>query len=84
MNENDQILVEAASFFEEIYSDRASEDSLSPINLFLPFNYKSITSQDQEILSANITLQELETSIKGMRNGQSPGLDGFTVEFYGI
>ena len=82
MSENDHILAEGARFFSEIYSELASQDTISHINVFLPQNYKQISLQDHDFLSKQLTVDELFQALKGMKNGKSPGSDRFTVEFY--
>ena len=40
-----------------------------------------IDSNAQDLLSEEITLDELHNALKGMKNGKAPGMDGYTVAF---
>lgn len=41
-----------------------------------------IQQVDNELLTRPFTLEELDTTIKEMRNNTAPGPDGFSVEFF--
>ena len=41
-----------------------------------------LTDDDREQMEGEITEQECLSTLKNMSNGKSPGIDGFTVEFY--
>ena len=42
----------------------------------------TLTDQESLTLEGNITCEEILTALKLMKNGKSPGTDGFSVEFY--
>ena len=41
-----------------------------------------LTEEEAETLNGDLTLQEVSTALKNMKNNKSPGTDGFSVEFY--
>ena len=80
-----EILEEQKSFYEKLYS------STNPIlhqehkNLFFDENNPFIRKlSDEQRLQAegNLNTNECLKTLKNMKNGKSPGMDGFTTEFY--
>ena len=49
-------------------------------NLELP----KVTQENNAMLTKPITIQEVYKQIQGLKNGKSPGDDGFTNEFYKV
>ena len=45
-------------------------------------NKAKLSDHDSEQLEGEITYSELSETLKNMKNGKSPGQDGFTVEFF--
>lgn len=41
-----------------------------------------LKEEDKKILEEDLTTSELESALKQMKNGKSPGIDGITSEFY--
>ena len=52
------------------------------INDTLGENETKLSDQEAENLEGEITLTELTKPLKNMKNDKSPGLDGFTVDFF--
>ena len=72
------ILHEQAAFYKKLYSTRKLE-----INTETFFNHEIHLNDDQkESCEGNLTYSECGEALKVMKNGKSPGSDGFTVEFY--
>ena len=46
------------------------------------FNLPGLNQEEMEIMNIPITSTEIETVIKTLPKHKSPGLDGFTGEFY--
>ena len=46
------------------------------------YNFPKLNQEESENLSRWITASEIETVIKKLPTNKSPGLDGFTGEFY--
>ena len=80
-----QILEEQKLFYEKLYKTSGSEFENIHKELFLddtnPFISKPI-QEEIDSCEGNITVEECLLVLKNMKNFKSPGLDGFTVEFY--
>ena len=46
------------------------------------YNFPSLNQEELENINRPITSNEIETIIKNLPTNRSPGLDGFTGEFY--
>jgi hypothetical protein len=46
------------------------------------YNYPKLNQEDTNHLNKSITQKEIETPIKSLPKKKSPGLNGFTAEFY--
>ena len=58
-------------------------DNLEEMDKFLEnYNFPKLNQEEIENLDRPITSTEIETVIKNLLTNQSPGLDGFTAEFY--
>ena len=65
----------------EFYADLYSEDREVLFTLKNSSDTK-VSSECRKIQDLQISMQDLETSIKGMNNNKTPGYDGLPVEFY--
>ncbi len=69
------------SFYSNLYTSADGDpDSFASFlsNLDLP----RLSDSDSEYLAEPITLQELESAIRSMNKGKSPGIDGIPIELY--
>ena len=58
-------------------------DNGEEIEKFLEkYNFPKLDQEETENLNRPITSTEIETVIKNLPANKSPGLDGFTAEFY--
>ena len=58
-------------------------DNLEEMDRFLDkFNFPRLNQEEIEIMNNPITSYEIEAVIKNLPKNKSPGLDGFTEEFY--
>ena len=58
-------------------------DNLEEMDRFLEkFNLPRVNQEEIEIMNNPITSTEIEVVIKNLPKNNSPGLDGFTGEFY--
>ena len=79
------ILEEIQRFFKKLYSSDAGDNASE---LFLAFteqlrvNLPTVPDDKRDELKGELTLEECKKALKSLRNGKSPGDDGFTVEFY--
>lgn len=73
----DEIMNEVVNFYKSLYSHKDIVKDI-PNNLLC----KQLTDNQMTGIAGKITINELTTSLENMKNGKSPGPDGFTVEFY--
>lgn len=66
-------------FYQTLFSP--DETNLIDQNSLLS-DLPKITDADSKQLDQDLTLEELTTSVKLLRNGKSPGIDGLPAEFY--
>jgi hypothetical protein len=79
------ILVQQKLFYQTLYESRGSIFTDEHLKSFFDDNnpYISKLGQDKKIdLEGELTPQETLSALKLMKNGKSPGMDGFTTEFY--
>ena len=68
-------------FYENLYSDNIPVDEIS-IETVLGDNPNKLNRDKAEKLGGEISYFELAKALKSMKNNKTPGLDGFTVEFF--
>ena len=73
------ILEETKQFYEFLYKNRKTEDC--KIEQLIK-EYPKIAEEEAGNLNGKITVEEATCALKRMKNGKSPGSDGFTVEFF--
>ena len=69
------------SFYKDLYKEVNLENDVS-INSILGENENKLSDKDSKELEGEILYSELGFALKNMKNNKSPGLDGFTVEFF--
>ena len=58
-------------------------DNLEDMDKFLEkYNFPKLNQEEIENLNKPITSKEIQTVIRNLPANKSPGLDGFTAEFY--
>ena len=76
-----EILVEVNGFYERLYDYRIEE----PCEIGdLIGSTPRLTELEANSLEGLITLEEASGVLKNMKNGKSPGSDGFSVEFFKV
>ena len=80
--ETKEVLKCQRKFYENLYSDNLVNADERPIVDIIGENENKLSNEESEKLEGDIKLDELSNSLKNMKNEKSPGLDGFTVEFY--
>ena len=76
------ILEKVKDFYTDLYSSKIrEEDSYLSEKFFLPDDVK-LSRDERATIDEALTMEEILKSLKNMKNGKSPGLDGFTPEFY--
>ena len=69
------------SFYKDLYKEVNLENDVS-INSILGENENKLSDKDSKELEGEILYSEYGFALKNMKNNKSPGLDGFTVEFF--
>uniref|UniRef100_A0A9J8AIQ2 Reverse transcriptase domain-containing protein n=1 Tax=Cyprinus carpio carpio TaxID=630221 RepID=A0A9J8AIQ2_CYPCA len=69
-------------FFADLYKSKTSVSSEVISDFLRSLSLPKLSEADQEILNADITIQELMDAINAFPNGKAPGPDGFSFEFY--
>lgn len=72
---------------KEYYASLYSKDQLdadSAVTFLEALNLPQITNEQQDLLNAQITRQEVEKAIAALPNAKSPGPDGYTSKYYKI
>ena len=79
-----QILEEQASFFEKLYApNKCREESQNLTTEFIgKIDIPKLNEAQNELLDSELCVTELTMALKEMSNDKSPGLDGFTTNFY--
>jgi gamma-glutamylcysteine synthetase len=68
-------------YFENLYSNKF--ENLEEIDRFLDtYDHPKLNQKDINHLNRSITQNEIEAAIKSLPKKKSPGLDGFSAEFY--
>lgn len=68
-------------FYKKLYDENNNIDD-RPIEITIGENSRKLSDLDAEKIEGGILLTELSEALKNMKNEKSPGLDGFTVEFF--
>ena len=77
------ILDEQKLFFENLYTQNCTDESKDESGEFLDDDKLVQLSLDSSvILDMDIQIEECSRALKDMKNGKSPGTDGFTADFY--
>ena len=67
--------------YQQLYDNKM--DNLEETDQFLEkYNLPKLNQEEIENLNRPITNMEIKTSIRNLPTNKSPGLDGFTAEFY--
>ncbi len=70
------------SFYSNLYTSSADGDPDCFASFLSNLNLPRLSDSDSEYLAEPITLQELESAIRSMNKGKSPGIDGIPIELY--
>ena len=84
INDSNKILKEQASFYGTLFSSKGCKtEEHTRYNHFLT-NLPTISDDVKLKIDAEISLIELEDSIKNSKNNKAPGPDGFSNEFFNV
>ena len=77
------ILQEEVSFYSKLYTSNIADSHNATNNPFLKSTkITQLKDHDKEYCESKLTLTDLTRALKSMANNKSPGLDGFTTNFY--
>ena len=81
VTETSDVLKCQTNFYKELYKEVEIDDSKS-IHSILGDNESKLSDKESQELEGEITYTELTSALRNMNNNKSPGLEGFTVEFF--
>ncbi|MCU7951730.1 MAG: reverse transcriptase family protein, partial [gamma proteobacterium symbiont of Bathyaustriella thionipta] len=84
LTEQDTILKETELFYKKLYSSREAELENIDLKEYVGHHMKTITDEQANKLEGILTLEEISDTLKNMKNGKSPGLSGFSAEFFKV
>uniref|UniRef100_A0AAR2IMM0 Reverse transcriptase domain-containing protein n=1 Tax=Pygocentrus nattereri TaxID=42514 RepID=A0AAR2IMM0_PYGNA len=68
-------------FYKDLYTSERNTTELIE-GFFSNLQAPTLGESEKSRLEGTITMEEIDTSVKKMRSGNAPGLDGFPIEFY--
>jgi len=81
VNNPAEILDEQRKFYENLYSYRPTNEILAN-EIIDDMGARQLTENEANTLEGIITYEELSKTVKEMATNKSPGLDGYTAEFF--
>jgi hypothetical protein len=78
----DEILTYEEHFYKRLYSETNVEAGEEITNFFKNETLLRLSNEDREICEGQISIEEIGKALKQLKNGKSPGSDGFTTDFY--
>ena len=81
VNNTKEILNECKTFYSDLYNEPC-HNQIDDNNKFFSTEHNTLSNDDKNICEGILTIDECTKAIKAMKNGKSPGNDGFTAEFY--
>ena len=82
INKQTDIENELRNFYKDLYKTREGPTQ-QKINEFLETdNHPKIDQGDKQKMEGHLTMEEITTYIKQLKNNKSPGSTGFTGNFY--
>ena len=79
------ILEEVRDFYADLFSKKPTNNNLHLLNYYTSRkHFKKLTDEQSSTLEQDITMDELSNALKNMKNGKTPGIDGFPAEFYKV
>ena len=85
ITEQEMILKEEQSFYKNLYT-QPDDTSVNARRVakafFLDEDIPKISAEDKSACDLGITLEEISIALKSLKNGKTPGTDGFPPDFY--
>ena len=79
VTDQEAILSELKTFYENLYAEKQIEKTT---NYFPNTTTNKLTDYEKKLIEGPITKEELDNALQKMKNNKSPGLDGFSPEFF--
>ena len=76
------ISAELLTFYKTLYTETNMIDHDDSVSQFLIQVRPTLSEQQQLLCEGNITETECLSALKSLKNGKTPGIDGFQAEFY--
>ena len=78
-----EILQEEVSFYSDLYSSKLDKFDKATMEKFLKTDsIPKLNNDDKSFCEEKLTISDLTKALDSMANNKSPGVDGFTTEFY--
>ena len=81
-NNSVDILNLQKQYYHNLYKEDNNVIDDVPLNEIIGDNTCKLNEDESNSLEGEITCSELANALKKMKNSKSPGMDGFTVEFF--
>ena len=75
-----KIKEEVLNFYENLYKSR--EQCTVDMDLMANLRGPTLSQTERDTMEGRLTIKEAGKALRNMKNGKSPGLDGFTTEFF--
>jgi len=84
IEEPSDILKAQKEYYQNLYSCKITEENIDSKFFLQEDNIRNLTAGQRDSCEGKITDIEVRNVIKGMKNGKTPGTDGFPVEFFKV
>lgn len=85
INDQKKIMNVIELFYKNLYSSKEKDHVDTDLNTNLnKYNTPKLNDDESEKLEGFLTLSELTTALKDMKNNRSPGVDGFSCKFFEV
>ena len=76
------ILSKLKLFYKKLYKKTSVKTEKQCLDFLSQVNTPRLSPEEKGLCEGKLTLQECRDTLSSMKNGKSPGNDGFTKEFY--
>ena len=84
ITDQESILHEIEKYYQQLFM-KDSTTNINTLNHLKQLqNFKKLSDHQATKLDLDLTIEELGKSLKKMKNGKSPGIDGFPCEFFKV
>lgn len=82
IQDTNKITEEVCQFYSNLYKKKFQSDDCDAFLNSVKENVVKLTDEDKFLLERDVSLTEIETALKQMKNSKSPGIDGLSVDFF--